>query len=51
VFSTLPHGQFGLMTGTSQATATMTGKLVERMGYIRSDKYANILYTHRLHDK
>jgi subtilisin family serine protease len=28
VFSTLPGGQFGYMTGTSQATATATGKLV-----------------------
>jgi len=43
VLSTLTHNQFGFMTGTSQSTATMTGKLVNALAKIRSDKYLNLV--------
>jgi subtilisin family serine protease len=43
VFSTLPGGQFGYMTGTSQATAIMTGSIVNRLGIINRDKYFKII--------
>jgi hypothetical protein len=44
VYSTLPGDQYGYMTGTSQATAIMTGTLVNRMSMLRGDKYLGLLY-------
>jgi subtilisin family serine protease len=44
VYSTLPNDQYGYMTGTSQATAIMTGNLVNRMSIAKADKYFQILY-------
>ena len=44
VFSTLPGGQYGYMTGTSQATAIMTGGIVNRLAMLRKDKYMKIIF-------
>lgn len=47
VYSTLPDDQYGYMTGTSQATAIMTGTLTNRLSMLRSDKYLGILYSRK----
>jgi subtilisin family serine protease len=44
VFSTLPGGQYGYMTGTSQATAIMSGGIVNRLAMLRKDKYMKIIF-------
>jgi subtilisin family serine protease len=43
VFSTLPGGQYGYMSGTSQATAVMTGSIVNRLAMMRKDTYFKII--------
>ena len=43
VFSTLPGGQFGYMTGSSQATAIMSGSIVNRLAILQKDKYFKII--------
>lgn len=41
--SILPGGKFGKMTGTSQATAIMSGKIAERLYLIKNDRYMRLL--------
>lgn len=43
ILSLLPHDQYGYMTGTSQATATMTGKLANHLYIMRKSKYGKFL--------
>jgi hypothetical protein len=43
IISTLPGDQYGYMTGTSQATATMTGKLANHLYIMRKSKYGKYL--------
>lgn len=41
--SILPNGQYGYMTGTSQATAIMTGKLANHLFILRKSEYGRYL--------
>lgn len=43
VLSTLPGGQYGFMSGTSQATAIMTGKLANHLYILRKSEYGRYL--------
>jgi subtilisin family serine protease len=43
VLSTLPGGLYGYMTGTSQAAATMTGKLANHLYIMRKSHYGRLL--------
>ena len=43
LLSTLPGGQYGYMTGTSQATAIMTGKLANHLFIMRKSEYGKYL--------
>lgn len=43
MLSILPKGQYGYMTGTSQATAVMTGKLANHLFILRKSEYGRYL--------
>ncbi len=43
IISTLPNDQYGYMTGTSQATAIMSGKLTNHLYIMRKSHYGRLL--------
>ena len=45
IFSTLPHGQWGYMSGTSQATAFVTGVVARQLAGVKKTSYDSVLFS------